>query len=279
MDREMGALYIGHLTVSVNSKVEGGGVSTIDICHPEQGVSPRFAGQSKVVFPDQISQAVIGLSEILPLKSDLRVFATARYSSEISGMVFRFPPDACKREEGAPAKFRDLSLIPSDSFLSSAFLPYGKDIRGVLFSTDENTAYVLHRNASENTSNPSALVSIDRRRQPDGSRANRPLDILKLCNGPTAMKYYPAEGESRRIFVTCYDEGQIYVVDPDAWQVDAIIDVGMGPNSLIFPKGQKNIAYVASYAGNHVAVLDLDPQSPTRNRVVQRLGLPHGNSE
>jgi DNA-binding beta-propeller fold protein YncE len=174
---------------------------------------------------------------------------------------------------------RDLSLIPSDSFISSAFLPAGKDIRGILFSSDENTAYVLHRNAGESMSNPSALVAIDRRRQADGTRTNRPIDFLKLCNGPTAMKYFPAEGELRRIYITCYDEGQIYVVDPKAWQVDAVIDVGVGPNSLIFPEGRKDLAYIASYAGNHVAVIDLDPQSPTRNRVIQRLGLPHGNSE
>jgi DNA-binding beta-propeller fold protein YncE len=33
-------------------------------------------------------------------------------------------------------------------------------------------------------------------------------------------------------------------------------------------------AYVVAFGDNDIAVLDLDPQSPTRNHVIERIGFP-----
>jgi YVTN family beta-propeller protein len=196
----------------------------------------------------------------------------------VSGLVLRTPSDSvCDSTLTAP-KDRDLALQPSDSFASSVFLPRGADIRGILFSDDHTKAYVLHRNDPDIPANPAALAVLDRRPQADGLPANTPIDILEVCSGPTGMQMHNA-GRGNRIYVTCYDDGQLYVVDPEALVVTAIIDVGAGPTSLVFSPRDPGMAYVGSFVNSHLSVIDLSPGSPTENHVVMRLGLPHGYGE
>jgi len=200
-------------------------------------------------------------------------------------MVLREPgqaaPLTCTSTGLAPADGRDLTLVPGENFLSPAFLPNGSDVRGIIFFTNPTgrpEAIVLHRNDSDTTANPPALVLLDRHQLPDGTPANSVMGILDVCNGPTAMQMHNA-GEVDRIYVTCYDDGEIYVIDPVALVVTAIIDVGTGPTSLVFSPRDPGVAYVASFANSHLSVIDIAPGSPTENHVVQRIGLPHGYGE
>jgi YVTN family beta-propeller protein len=302
LDNELGALYVGHLTVTANSAIQGGGVSTLDISDPQIESSVRFAGLVRNTFlPATQSQAVAALSlapvplPVAPADSPAspaaspasidctdpqnphpgtRVFATARYSTAIAGMVLFTPSAACVKSPD-----RDLTLVPSESFFASAFLPRGADIRGILFSADQKQAFVLHRNDADVSANPAALVVLDRHLLADGSPANTPMGVLEVCSGPTAMQMVPPSGPGGRIYVTCYDDGLIYVVDPNALVVTSIIDVGAGPTSLVFPPSTPGVAYLASFANSHLSVIDVAPGSPTENHVVMRLGLPHGYGE
>jgi YVTN family beta-propeller protein len=175
-------------------------------------------------------------------------------------------------------------LIPSEQFYSSAFAPNGADIRGILFWQPDavtgipTQAFVLHRNDANSLASPSAIVLLDRRPLADGTPANTPMDILEVCGGPTTMQMHDA-GRGKHIYVTCYDEGQIYVVDPVEFVVTSIIDVGAGPISLVMPDRTPGVAYIASFANSHLSVIDLLPGSPTENHVVMRIGLPHGYGE
>ncbi len=277
MDNALGALYVGHLTVAANAVIQGGGVSTLDICNPQSESSVRFAGLASTTFiPSTLSQAVAALSPGDPAYPTTRLYATARYSTAISGMVLRTPTDAtCDESLPAPIE-RDLTLVAGESFYSSAFYPRGADIRGILFSADDTQAYVLHRNDANTSANPAALVVIDR--LPLGTPANTPVDVLEVCGGPTAMQMHDA-GRGNRIYITCYDDGQIYVVDPVALVVTSIIDAGAGPIGLVFSPRDPGVGYIASYANSHLSVIDLVPGSPTENHVVMRIGLPHGYGE
>jgi YVTN family beta-propeller protein len=283
LDETHGILYAGHLTLVANKQVQGGGVSTIDVCNPADDRSVRFAGLARTTFlPASASQAVAALSPGDPADAAIPVYATARYSATISGMALRSPEEeAC--DVTAPARERDLTLVPAESFLSPAFLPRGADIRGILFLDGDDgrrggKAVVLHRNSSESIADPPALVVLDRARRPDGTVPNTPLAVLEICNGPTGMQLHDA-GRGQRIYVTCYDDGQIYVVEPDRLAVVATIDVGAGPTSLVFPAREPGFAYVASFANSHLSLIDLNPGSPTENHVVLRIGLPHGYGE
>jgi YVTN family beta-propeller protein len=274
LDDDQGILYIGHLTAVANGELQGGGVSTLDICDPLRPSSELFAGMARNTFLPSatLSQSVAALSLMHPGISGVPIYATARYSTAISEMVFRSPPPSCQSQT------RDLTMITREHFYSSAFLPNGADIRGILFSDDDTQAFVLHRNDSSSTSNPAAIVVLDRRPLADGTPANTPIDILEVCGGPTTMHWHDA-GRGKRIYVTCYDDGQIYVVDPVELMVTAIIDAGAGPTSLAFSPRDPGVAYVASYANSHLSVIDLLPGSPTENHVVLRIGLPHGYGE
>jgi YVTN family beta-propeller protein len=283
LDETHGILYIGHLTVVANQQLLGGGVSAIDVCNAADDRSVRFAGLARTTFlPASASQAVATLSPGDPANAAIPVYATARYSAAIGGMALRSPEEeAC--DDTVPARERDLTLVPAESFLSPAFLPRGADIRGVLFLDGDDgrrggKAVVLHRNSAESMADPPALVVLDRARLADGTVPNTPLAVLPICNGPTDMHLHDA-GRGIRIYVTCYDDGQIYVVDPDRLVVVAVIDVGAGPTSLVFPPSEPRWAYVASFANSHLSLIDLNPGSPTENRVVLRIGLPHGYGE
>jgi DNA-binding beta-propeller fold protein YncE len=194
------------------------------------------------------------------------LYAVARSGPDITELVLQDSAALAKcGENGQPCEsddpsLRDLSLIPSKQIKSSAFLPSGTDVRGFLLSPDKKQAYVLHRNTPEfsNSTNPAALVVLDRRPGPNG----------------TNMQFHDS-GRGNLLYITCFEGGQINVVDPQDPRVVAVIETGRGPLALTFSPADKTVAFVASYAENNVSVIDLQPGSPTEYMMVQRLGFPH----
>lgn len=277
LDETLGILYVGHLAVTVRGTSQGGGISTIDARALVNASTPNVINQvARTVFPTSLFQGVTAVS--LPPQRDPNdpnlpppdanepaVFAVSRSGPDITGMVL-LCGDNCDTT-GIP---RDLTLVPGEQIKSTAFLPTGTDIRGFLLSpSDRNKGYVLHRNTPESSgsANQEALVVLDR---PTGQARS----ILEICSGATTMEFHDT-GRGNLLFITCYEGGQVYVVDPEALLVKAIIEAGHGPNALTFSPTDRTIAYVADYADNDVAVIDLEPGSPTEYKVVQRIGFPH----
>jgi DNA-binding beta-propeller fold protein YncE len=292
LDEKLGILYVSHLTIAVNRQVVGGGISTIDIGVPVDPNAPNVINGglldpnapnvinsiARVVFPTSSDQGVTALSLNRPADPNdpndpnYPLFAVARASPDITEMVLQ-----CQEAgQHCDSTTRDLSLVPGEQIMSSAFLPSGTDVRGFLLSPDGKQAYVLHRNTPESTTStdPAALVVLDRRLDQSGQPANRPSAILEICAGASHMQFHDA-GRGNLLFITCFEGGQIYVVDPQAPQVKAIIEAGHGPTALTFSPADPTIAFVASYADNNVSVIDLEPGKSTEYMVVQRLGFPH----
>jgi DNA-binding beta-propeller fold protein YncE len=81
--------------------------------------------------------------------------------------------------------------------------------------------------------------------------------------------------------VTCFQDGQIYVVDPHGQsKVEDIITVGRGPYGIVAATGvnpaanmQKQL-FISNFLEDTIAVVDVTPSSKTRNRVVLRIGVP-----
>jgi hypothetical protein len=113
----------------------------------------------------------------------------------------------------------------------------------------------------------------------------------------------PTGNLALRVFVVCFESGQIVVYDPDAEAKENVINVGPGPFAMAFDPfdiqevGERNsagdpdpfgnrsyrFAYVASFTQSYVQLIDLDnaqltdnPQltSDTFERVVFTLGQP-----
>ena len=150
----------------------------------------------------------------------------------------------------------------------------------MVLSADDQRAYLLHRQYADRLNgeyNPASIVSVDRRRDDEGDPVNLPMSLVEVCNGPTKMLAHDA-GRGTRLFVNCFEGGQIYVVEPETLAIEAIIEVGAGPDDLVFAPKDPTRAFVAGFASNNVSVLDLRPGSPTEYRVIQRIGFPRSAS-
>jgi len=273
LDQTLGILYVSHLTITAAGKTVGGGISTIDISGLLDPQAPNVINSiARVVFPTSTVQGVTALTLNDPGNPSGVLYAVARTSPDITGMVLQCqsPGQICD------GTIRDLSLVPGEQIRSSAFLPSGTDVRGFLLSPDGTQAYVLHRNSPDvsTSTDPAALIVLDRRPDQNGQPANTPSAILEICSGANYMQFHDA-GRGSLLFITCYEGGEIYVVDPQAPLVVAIIEAGHGPTALTFSPTDPTIAFVAGYADNNVEVIDLKPGSPTEYMVVQGLGFPH----
>jgi hypothetical protein len=211
------------------------------------------------------------------------LYAVARSSADITGMVLQkcYAPGPIQEPVpicDASSPVRDLSLVPGEQITSSVFLPSGTDVRDFLL--DGTHAYLLHRNSPDvaTSTDPAALVVLDRLPGRNGEPANQPSAILEVCSGANQMQFHDA-GRGNLLYITCFEGGQIYVVDPQAPLVKAVIEAGHGPTSLRFSPTDPTIAFVVDFADNDVSVIDLEPGSPTEYMVVQRLGFPHAETQ
>src|SRR6185436_9231244 len=169
---------------------------------------------------------------------------------------------------------RTPKLAAGRRFTSSAFATHNADLRGLVLDEDSQKAWVLHRQyAVRGMFNPPSVVAIDRHPDEHGLPVNQPIGVLEVCNGPNRMVRHDA-GRGPRLFINCFENGQIYVVEPDLLSVEAIIEVGTGPVDFVFAENEPSVAYVAGFANNNVSVVDLKPGSVTEYRVLQRLGFP-----
>jgi DNA-binding beta-propeller fold protein YncE len=284
LDETLGILYVGHLAVTVRGSSQGGGISTIDATALLDSNAPNVINAvARTVFPTSAVQGVTAVT--LNPSGDPAVYAVSRSGPDITGMVLlcrsdTSKPNACNTtnpdDPNTPLP-RDLSLVPGEQIKSSAFLPSGNDIRGFLQSGDRG--YVLHRNTPESSgsANPEALVEIDRRPNlSTGSDqpSNQTTRSMEICSGATNMQFQQT-GRGKLLFITCYEGGQIYVVDTEAFVPRMPpIEAGHGPTALTFSPTEP-VAFVADYADNDVAVIDLRPGSPTEYKVIQRIGFPH----
>jgi DNA-binding beta-propeller fold protein YncE len=269
MDEGLGVLYVSHGIY---------GVSVIDTCASERPtlVSVRWPAFAQETCSNRDPLRCQGVNAVVvgePGNPAGPVYALGRYfgalPAEVQTLFLRGGEQPCG---GSP---RALELIPGPSFFPSAFFPSGMDIRGFALSPDRQRAYVLHRNGSPQYArdNPPALVAVDRSPDAQGRPVNRAVEVVEICSGATELHRHDA-GRGPRLYVVCFESGQIYVVDPVLMDVSAVINAGRGPATLAFSPRDPTIAYLTGFSDNNLSVVDLKPGSPTENKVVQRIGFP-----
>ena len=97
-----------------------------------------------------------------------------------------------------------------------------------------------------------------------------PSQVLEVCQSPTFLQKNNA---GDRLFVNCFDSGEVYVIDPFVPRVERIFTVGRGPASLVFPENDPTVAYVVGFSDNNISVVDIAPGSASQYHVVQRIGF------
>jgi hypothetical protein len=168
-------------------------------------------------------------------------------------------------------------VVPADPVTLTGLFAANSDYRQLAFEPGGNRAFLT-------LGAPPSLLVLDTRVRPElGSPSlpvNQPIDAVSVCPGPSNVVLRPtvdpATGEARsRLFVVCFQTGQVMEVDPDHPRVLETITVGRGPNQLVFDDGgRRPRAYVAHFLESTIGVIDLEPGSPTERRLVARLGLP-----
>ena len=236
-------------------------------------------------------------------------YMTSRVSGDIA--TFRLAAAA------GPKVVQGLTLSVSNQFSLQA-----DDVRDLVFSDDGSRAFAA-------LFAPPALAILDTStRAQSGVPLNQITGIVNLCLGPSriALADVPrrdmgAAVRSTRLYVTCYNSGQVAEVDGDSGELLSTISVGRGPLAIALNFGQgqggqgvdlcadpyvsdgeaakRGIscpagnklrpmpprppavpgqlgprAYISAYLDNAIAVIDLDPRSPSYRRVISRIGYP-----
>ncbi|HWO20760.1 MAG TPA: hypothetical protein VNO30_18465 [Kofleriaceae bacterium] len=140
------------------------------------------------------------------------------------------------------------------------------DTRGMAFSSSGDRLFLLNRK-------PPTLQILDTSLGATGVPKNQLVGAVDICRQASTVTVVDS-GEGDRAYLTCFQDGQIYVVDPRGrGRVEDVITVGRGPYSITgTPDGQR--LFVTNFLEDTIAVIDLTPGSPTRNRVVLRIGEP-----
>ncbi|NVB84896.1 MAG: hypothetical protein HOV81_41385 [Kofleriaceae bacterium] len=160
-------------------------------------------------------------------------------------------------------------LVPGPYFFLDGVGGYAglsSDTRGVTFNAAGDRFYTLNRN-------PPSVQMFDTSTDETGAIRNSLLDAEDICRNAGQIALVPT-ATSDIIYVTCFQDGQLYVVEAanSVWLTD-IITVGRGPYDLVAAPGRGRI-YVTNFLEETIAVIDTKPDSPTRNRVVLKIAEP-----
>jgi hypothetical protein len=174
-------------------------------------------------------------------------------------------------------------VVPSLTFDIRGSFAGGGDVRAVAFTPDGSRMFTTENNP------PSLLVFDTQPVTPagvPGTNANQLIDVVDVCLTPShlqmsTLRWQGPPGtppqERTRLYVVCFLSNQVMVVDPNRPGVDDTILVGRGPNDVTFgtdPLTGQPRGYVTNFSENTISVLDLQPGSPTENRMVARIGIP-----
>lgn len=268
IDQTQGFLYAGHL-VGNTSVVESGGVSLFDVASP----SPVFVGPFSSPFPPN-GAGSFGVTAIKVHPSYSggpanELFVSSRYVPLVSSMVPFLPGQPEKLPGFVCGEGADVVVIPAGDTLNSGLT--GSEMRGVEFldppAGNPQRVFALQRL-------PPDLVTFDITQNESGAVIPIVSSVLETCSSPTFL-YKNTIGDTTRLYVNCFDTGEIYVFDPTIPSLVTSFQAARGPAGMVFdPSPDRQVAYVLDFSHNDVAVVDLRPGSPTEDHVIQRLGFP-----
>jgi len=139
------------------------------------------------------------------------------------------------------------------------------DTRYAQFDAGGDRLYMVNRR-------PPSLQVYDTSLDATGFPQNRFLAATDLCREASNMAVADV-GDGTRAFVTCFQDGEVYVIDPDPNpEVEAIVTVGRGPFGIAVSPARKKL-YVTNFLEDTIAVIELDPESALRYQVILRIGV------
>ena len=252
-DEPFGVYVDGAAGFAVTTHLSNGAVSLAEA--PVDGSAPRLTDAVAGIFaanPNTGLPGAVGVAGRSPGSPDDRIYVTSRTDSRIQTLLV-------SRLAGQPAQF-----VQGEFFFLDKVLP-SSDSRDIAFSGDGNRAYVVNRD-------PPTLQIVDTAMGVTGVPNNVVDAAVELCRQASNVVVADT-GFGDRLYVACFLNGEVWVIDPEGRQVESIISVGRGPQFLAASPG-RGFLFVSNFRENTVAVVDIRPGSVTENRVVLRIGRP-----
>jgi DNA-binding beta-propeller fold protein YncE len=243
---------------AVVSHLTSGTVTLVDL---PTDASPQATDEITGLFgADPLTGAIgaTGVAGRAPGTPDDLVYVGAHTEDRIQTMTIVRPRD------GSPA----LLNLADFFFLNTVGAQSGgsSDTRGIAFGSGGDRMYVVNRM-------PPTVQVYDTSIGPTGEAQKLGLGATDICRQASRLVLADA-GDGERVYVSCFDDGQVYVVDPRGGiSVADVISVGHGPYDVV-ASPSKHRLYVSNYLDDTISVVDITPGAATRDRVVMRLGEP-----
>jgi YVTN family beta-propeller protein len=183
-----------------------------------------------------------------------RVYASSKLASALSVL------EVARREKANEPGVLELAN-PYLRLVASVSIPEPAVVRDrardLAISKDGTRLYATYRT-------PDSFITLDIADDGRGNPRNRVLNKIAMANDPTAMAIHEVDGQEL-VYVSCFRDDRVEVVDPIAGQVIASIKTGAGPSGLTVvdrPDLGVRRLYVALFTDQAIGVIDLDPASP-----------------
>lgn len=235
-----------------------GAVTLVD--SPANGSAQIADVQFNLFGADQLTgiEGSTAVSGRTPGSADDMVYISARSENRVQLMTV-----------GRPVNHDYPFLVPGNYFFEDAVggnSGTSEDTRSILFSPDGNTAYIANRL-------PPTLQVYDTSLADTGAPANQLRGVTDICQEVSTATLLDS-GDGPRVYLACFQDGEVYVVDPSgAVSQENIITAGRGPFSIAAAPTRDKV-YVTNFLEDTISVIDESPTSVTRDRVVLRIGVP-----
>ena len=179
------------------------------------------------------------------------------------GIVYPYRIDEIPDPDGLPRTWPERRDIAGFAIVNASST--GEFARSIAFNRSGTRAYLAYRS-------PSSLVVIDTSHDDAGRHRDRYIGGVDVGLRPSKVLLAPSAVDgSDLIYVVCYGDEQIYVVDPVTLDVVDVIDVPGGPYDMAIvhaPGKDRFRAYITVFERDAVAVLELDRGSPQFHQIV-----------
>ena len=195
---------------------------------------------------------VSGANDIALSPRNGHFYTTSRFTNTV--VAFRPVIDA----DGSLAGVFETAQIDIDNARPGG----GLDSRGIAFNKSGTMAFVANRG-------PDSLVIIDTGPtdlETGAGTLNRVVDIMLMSSDPAEVAVIDIEGKEL-VYITSFKDRNITVVDPELRVIIDTIELFSEPYSIAVDQVRHNRLYATLFSSDAIAVIDIDPASPSFNQV------------